>query len=213
MRLHRCDDASNSRLTSRAHEAAPAFAMANRDVRAMFVRAGCDVASVQLSDRCWDDDARPLWGIRWWNATARCKRRLMNAASDRDGQIGQMRLDEGEGRLLLFCWSDSRPSAKGSANQQHSDTLNPGKAIATSMHNYNDMLKKPPFLHSGESLEIPNSCRNSRRQVFANFRESPGTPKALIRALFSVVLLIAAGDQMQERCGSKSLTVFDKFMS
>lgn len=81
------------------------------------------------------------------------------------------------------------------------------------MHNYNDMLKKPPFLHSEESLEIPDSCRNSRRQVSANFRESPGTPKALIRALFSVVLLIAAGDQMQERCGSKSLTVFDKFMS
>lgn len=81
------------------------------------------------------------------------------------------------------------------------------------MRNNNDMHKNSTYLRPGKHLNIIGSSRNSRRQLSANFRESPGTPEALIRALFPVVLLIAAGDQLQERCGSKSLTVFDKFMS
>ena len=60
------------------------------------------------------------------------------------------------------------------------------------------MLRKTIKPPSREHLKITDSCRHSRRQLSANFRESPGSPEALMRALFLVVLLIAADDQLQE---------------
>jgi hypothetical protein len=67
------------------------------------------------------------------------------------------------------------------------------------MHNHNDMVRKTIKLHFREYPKIIDSCRHSLRQLSANFRESPGSPKALMRALFLVVLLIAADDQLQEQ--------------
>ena|SRR5690242_8692057 len=91
------------------------------------------------------------------------------------------------------------------------DTFKPGKAFATSKHNHNDMLDNSTESYVWNPFEITESCRHSWRQLSAFFRESPDTPKVLNGALFLVVLLLAAGDQMQEQMRLKSLTAFDKF--
>lgn len=137
----------------------------------------------------------------------------MNAARDSEVEIAQMTLDEGEGSCCCSAEAVLVQAPKCSANQRHSDILTPGESIATTMRDHNDMHDNSTYLHAGKHLKIIDSCRYRRRQLSANFRESPATPGALLRALFLVVLLIAAGDHLQERCGSKSLTVFDKFMS
>jgi hypothetical protein len=154
-----------------------------------------------------------MWGARQRKATARCRRHQMNAARDREDRTAQMTLDEGEGSCCCSAEAILVQAPNRSANQRHSDILTPGRSIATPMHNHNDVRDNSTYLRSGKNLKIIGSCRCSRRQLPANFRGSPGTPEALIQALFFVVLLIAVGDHLQERCGSKSLTVFDKFMS